>query len=136
MDQFDLERQAEPDRTMAQPGATADEVITAATPLDTPTKGCSWLLYRSYIALALEYRLLLVAVNVSRVDTRRIAADGLAAHDFDTRVPDDLTAGQARVIVESHCGLVDACRAGGGATMACPTHGRFWLVQACRITGR
>ena len=75
--------------------------------------------------MALEYRLPLVAVNVSCVDTRRIAADGLAAHGFDTRVPDDLTAGQARVIVESHCSLIDAGRAGSSRTMACATHGRF-----------
>ena len=109
MEQFDRERQADSDCAMAQPGARADEVIAAATPADTLTKRWSWLLYRPCIALTLEYRVPLVAVNVSCVDTRRIAADGLAAHDFDTRVPDDLTASQARTIVESHCSRVDTC---------------------------
>ena len=83
MEQFDRERQADLDRAMAQPGATADEVIAAATPADASMQGWSWPLYRPYIALALEYRLPLVAANVSRVDARRIAADGLAAHGFE-----------------------------------------------------
>ena len=113
MEQFDRDRQADLDRAMAQPGATADEVIAAATPADASMQGWSWPLYRPYVALALEYRLPLVAANVSRVDTRRIAADGLAAHGFEARVPDDLAAGQARAIVEGHCGLIDAAQAGG-----------------------
>ena len=113
MEQFDRERQADLDRAMARPGATADEVIAAATPADASMQGWSWPLYRPYVALALEYRLPLVAANVSRVDTRRIAADGLAAYGFEARVPDDLAAGQARAIVEGHCGLIDAAQAGG-----------------------
>ena len=113
MEQFDRERQADLDRVMARPGATADEVIAAATPADASMQGWSWPLYRPYIALALEYRLPLVAANVSRVDTRRIAADCLAAHGFEARVPDDLAAGQVRAIVEGHCGLIDAAQAGG-----------------------
>ena len=112
MEQFDRERQVDLDRAMAQPGAMADDVIAAAAPADALTQGWPWLLYKPYIALALEYRLLLVAANVSRDDSRRIAADGLAAHGFEARVPDDLAAGQARAIVEGHCGLVDAGQAG------------------------
>ena len=113
MEQFDRERQADLDRVTAQPGATADGVIAAATPADASMQGWSWPLYRPYVALALEYRLPLVAANVSRADTRRIAADGLAAHGFEARVPDDLAAGQARAIVEGHCGLIDAAQAEG-----------------------
>ena len=113
MEQFDRERQADLDRAMAQPGATADEVIAAAAqPADVPMQGWPWPLYRPYVALALEYRLPLVAANVSRLDARRIAADGLAAHGFDGRVPHDVAAGQTRAIVESHCGLVNAAQAG------------------------
>ena len=113
MEQFDRERQADLDRAMARPGATADEVIAAATPSGPATQGWPWALYRPYVALALDYRLPLVAANVSRADTRRIAADGLAAHGFDARVPDDIAAAQARAMVDSHCGLIDASRAGG-----------------------
>ena len=113
MEQFDRERQADLDRVMARPGAAVDEVIAAAAPAGAPMPGWSWPDYRPYIALALEYRLPLVAANVSRADTRHIAADGLAAHGFEARVPDDLAAGQARAIVESHCGLIDAAQAGG-----------------------
>ena len=86
MEQFDRERQADLDRARTQPGATADEVIAAATPADASTQGWSWPLYRPYIALALEYRLPVVAANVPRVDARRIAAGGLAAHGFEARV--------------------------------------------------
>ena len=113
MEQFDRERQADLDRAMARPGATADEVIAAATPADASMQGWSWPLYRPYVALALEYRLPLVAANVSRVDTRRIVADGLAAHGFQARVPDDVAAGQARAIVEGHCGLIGIAQAAG-----------------------
>ena len=113
MEQFDRERQADLDRVMTRPGATADEVIAAAAPADASTQGWPWPLYRPYIALAFEYRLPLVATNVSRVDARRIAADGLAAHGFQARVPDDLAAGHARAIVEGHCGLIDAAQASG-----------------------
>ena len=74
MEQFDRERQADLDRAMAQPGATADEVIAAATPADASMQGWSWPLYRPYVALALEYRLPLVAANVSRVDTASTSA--------------------------------------------------------------
>ena len=121
MEQFDRERQADLDRAMAQPGAMADGVIAAATPADASIQGWSWPLYRPYVALALEYRLPLVAANVSRADTRRIASDGLAAHGFQARMPDDLAAGQARAIVEGHCGLIDTAQAGGlvAAQVAC-----------------
>lgn len=108
MEQVDRERQADLDRARARPGAEADAVIAAAAP---PPQGWDWALYRPYVALALDHGLPLVAANVSRADTRRVIADGLAAHGFDAAVPDDLLAAQARAIVQGHCGLIDDAQA-------------------------
>ena len=111
MEQFDRERQPELDRTLARPGVTADDVIAAAGGGTASASGWSWPLYRPYIALAIEYRLNLVAANVSRSDTRRVVAGGLASLDFDARVPADIEAPQAQALVESHCGLLEARQA-------------------------
>ncbi|HKX43138.1 MAG TPA: ChaN family lipoprotein [Burkholderiaceae bacterium] len=114
MEQFDRERQAELDRALAQPGASADSVIAGATGGGTSGAsgaGWTWSLYRPYIALAIEYRLTIVAANVSRADTRAIVRDGLAAHGFDANVPVDIEEIQARTIADSHCGLLDAADA-------------------------
>ena len=107
MEQFDRERQPDLDEALARPGVTADDVIAAASPGTASASGWSWPLYRPYIALAIEYRLPLVAANVSRSDTRRVVAGGLASLDFDARVPADIEAPQAQALVESHCGLIE-----------------------------
>ena len=106
MEQFDRERQTDIARVGARPGATADEVIAAGAPAAGVMSGWDWALYRPYVALALEYRLTLVAANVSRVDTRRVVQDGLAALGFDAAVPPDIELPQAQAIVASHCGLL------------------------------
>ena len=103
MEQFDRERQPELDRALAQPGASADSVVAAAA---APGQGWAWALYRPYIALAIEYRLPIVAANVSRADTRAIVQDGLAAHGFDANVPADIEKIQAGAMADSHCGLL------------------------------
>ena len=112
MEQFDRERQADLDRALAQPGATPDDVIAAATPADPAMQGWSWPLYKPYIALAIEYRLPIVAANVSRTDTRRVLKEGLSALGFDARVPADIDAAQASAIVAGHCGMIDRPQAG------------------------
>lgn len=105
MEQFDREQQAAIDRVLARPGADADAVIAAAWPQGGA--GWAWPLYRPFITLALQYRLRLVAANVSRADTRRVIAGGLAAAGFEPEVPADIAAAQAAAIVASHCGQVD-----------------------------
>jgi uncharacterized iron-regulated protein len=112
MEQFDRERQADLDRVLAQPGVTPDDVIAAASPADTAMTGWSWRFYRPYIALAIEYRLPVVAANVSRDDTRRVLKEGLPALGFEPNVPADIGAAQSSAIVDSHCGMVDARQAG------------------------
>lgn len=105
MEQFDRERQAALDAAMATPGAQADAVIAAGWP--PGRAGWDWTFYRPFVALALQYRLPLVAANVSRTDTRRIVSGGLAAAGFDPQVPPDIAQAQAGAIVASHCGQVD-----------------------------
>ena len=108
MEQFDRERQADIDTAMAQTGATADDVIRAAGAQGT---GWVWPLYRPFIALALEYRLPLVAANVSRADARRVSQDGLSATGFDTRVPAEIASYQTSTILASHCGMLNETQA-------------------------
>lgn len=105
MEQFDREQQPALDAALARPGADADAVIAAAWPQGGA--GWQWPLYRPVIALALQYRLPLVAANVSRADTRRVIGSGLAAAGFEAEVPADIADAQARAIVDSHCGQVD-----------------------------
>ncbi len=112
MEQFDRGRQADLDHALARPGVTADEVIAAATPADPAMQGWAWPFYKPYVALAIAYRLPLVAANVSRDDTRRVLEEGLPSLGFDARVPDDIGAAQASAIVDSHCGMIDAAMAG------------------------
>ena len=111
MEQFDRERQGDIDRVLARAGATADDLVAAGAPDATAMQGWAWPLYRPYLALALEYRLNIVAANVSRADTRRVVQAGLAALGFDAAVPPDIEAAQARAIVESHCGAIDDTQA-------------------------
>ena len=114
MEQFDREQQGAIDRALARPGARVEDVIAAGAPDAAAMQGWDWVLYRPYIALALERRLQIVAANVSRADARRVVQDGLpslASLGFDARVPSDIDAAQAQAIVASHCGLLDAAQA-------------------------
>jgi uncharacterized iron-regulated protein len=112
MEQFDRERQADLDRALARPGVTPDQVVAAASPGDPAMQGWSWPFYKPYIALAIAYRLPIVAANVSRADTRRVVKDGLHSLGFEAQVPTDIEAAQARAIADGHCGMIDAAMAG------------------------
>lgn len=112
MEPFDRERQADIDRarTAAQP-PSANAVIAAGGGDPGGSGGWNWAHYRPVIELALANDLPIVAANVSRPDTRRVIADGLAAHGFDPRVPPDILAAQAHEIEQTHCGRIDAALA-------------------------
>jgi uncharacterized iron-regulated protein len=111
MEQFDRERQGAIDAALSSPMATVDEVIAAGAPDKSSMQGWTWSFYRPYIALAIQYRLPLIAANVSRNDTRGIVKDGLSAHGFDATVPADIEAAQSQAIVDGHCGMIDAAQA-------------------------
>lgn len=112
MEQFDRERQGDIDRALAA-GADVAGVIAAGAGAGAGAGNSrwQWSLYEPLIALALRHQLPIVAANVSRADTRKIFADGLAAHGFDAQVPADIEAAQAAQIEQSHCGLIDAAMA-------------------------
>ena len=111
MEQFDRERQADIDRALARTGVTPDDVIAAGTPDGAAMQGWAWPLYRPFLALAIEYRLPIVAANVSRADTRRVLSEGLPALGFDAAVPPDIATAQAQAISDGHCGMLDDAQA-------------------------
>jgi uncharacterized iron-regulated protein len=110
MEQFDRERQGDIDR--AREGARGNDgagrVIAAAS---RPDAGWQWTFYKPFVERALEHGLPIVAVNVSREDTRGVIAKGLAAGGFDAEVPPDVEAGLAASIEAAHCGMVDGATA-------------------------
>ena len=118
LEQFDRERQAEIDLALqAAPGmppgdaefdTTLDTLVKIAGPAGA---GWDWALYRPVLRLALQYRLPVVAANVSRADARKVIAQGLAAAGFDATVPTDIASAQAAQIVASHCGQIGAAQA-------------------------
>ena len=94
MEQFDREQQDELDRALARPGATADAVIASAAAVSArPGQGWHWPFYRPYVALAIEYRLPIVAANVSRADARCVISEGLLVLGFDPNVLPDVAVG-------------------------------------------
>ncbi len=113
MEQFDRERQSEINEVLAQAGATADDVIQAA---GAQGVGWDWPRYRPFIALALEYRLPLIAANVSRADAKRVSQEGLAATGFNAAVPGAIESHQTTTILASHCGMLTQAQAGRMAT--------------------
>ena len=113
MEQFDRERQVDIDKALAQPGATANDVIKAAGAEGT---AWAWPPYRPFIAFALEYRLPLIAANVSRADARRVSQEGLVATGFDASVPAAIEAHQIETILASHCDMLNETQARRMAT--------------------
>ena len=119
MEQFDRERQADinhlqhalpaTDSGGAEHNGTLDALVQLGRQAGA---GWDWPLYRPYLHLALQYRLPIVAANVSRADARLVMQQGLAARGFDAAVPADIQQAQAEAIVQSHCGQVDTAQAG------------------------
>ena len=119
MEQFDRERQADINHllqavpAMDTGGAERDGPVDALMQLGRQASaGWDWPLYRPYLHLALQYRLPVVAANMSRADARLVMQHGLAARGFNAQVPADIQNAQAAAIVQSHCGQVDAALAG------------------------
>ena len=115
MEQFDRERQADIDRElqrapdMAPGDAEFNATVEALVKLgSTAGGGWQWDLYRPVLKLALQYRLPIVAANVSRAEARRVIQLGLGPTGYQPEVPADINAAQASEIEASHCGQVDA----------------------------
>lgn len=116
MEQFDREQQPAIERARRERPGDAGHVIEAATGASAAGPGgWDWALYRPFVALALEYRLPLVAANLSNADTARIVRGGLgsvfsaaelASLGLDRPVADEWQAAQEREIDRGHCGAL------------------------------
>ena len=112
MEQFDTDRQAALDAARRQFPNDARRVIDAASP---SPGGWDWALYEPAVALALQYRLPLLAANLSGAATGQIvrggyaagfAADRLAALGLTRPVDAEWQAAQEREIDAGHCGML------------------------------
>ncbi|MYN13038.1 hypothetical protein GSY71_07740 [Pusillimonas sp. TS35] len=112
MEQFDRERQADLDRAV-KTCADAACVIAAAS----GARGWNWDFYTPLITLALQYKLPLMAANLSRADAARIVRDGLpAVFDADAlralglqpAPAAALMRTQVQEVATSHCGMLPA----------------------------
>ena len=110
MEQFDTGQQAALDAAMRE-CADADCVVARAA----PTKSSwTWEYYTPVVALALEYRLPLLAANLSRADASKVVKDGFGAAlpaDLIARyrldaLPADVLAAQESEVRDSHCGML------------------------------
>lgn len=115
MEQFDREHQADIDQARLLRPLDADYLIERAAPhRGSRTVGWNWNYYRRYVALALQYRLPLLAANLSTADAEKIVSHGYAAV-FDPgslsalgldRVPPTLQSSQESEVDEGHCHLL------------------------------
>jgi uncharacterized iron-regulated protein len=112
MEQFDREHQADIERARSEHPLDASYLIDKAAPGHGKTgSGWNWEYYRPYVALALEYRVPLLAANLSRTDAEKIvedgysaAFDGAAVHSLGLdREPAPLLAAQEKEIDTGHC---------------------------------
>lgn len=80
MEQLDVEHQADIERARRERPDDVQHLLDLAAPR-TPgaTGGWNWDFYRPYIALALQYRLPLLAGNLSRADAEKVVKGGYAA---------------------------------------------------------
>ncbi len=108
-EQFDRERQGEIDRVLSE--KPADGVDRAGRLAALGGRGWNWDLYRPFLELALQYRLPIVAANLSRADAIRVSKEGFGAV-FDPAeqrrlgldpLSDDLLQAQEEAVEEGHC---------------------------------
>ena len=85
MEQFDREHQPDIERARRERPGDAQYLIDQAAPAGSMGTGWDWQYYRPFVALALEYDVPLIAMNLSMTDTGRIFKEGYsAAFDADT----------------------------------------------------
>ncbi len=109
MEQFDREHQG-------LLRTAQDQCITAACLTSQPwIESWEWPLYAPLIQLALDYKLPLLAVNVSRKDANRIVQGGYSAaldpdtiahYKLDQPLPEPLARQHRENIVEGHCNML------------------------------
>jgi uncharacterized iron-regulated protein len=111
---FDRERQAAIDAARRD-AATLERIEQAAR----PEKGWQWDWYASLVQTALDLHLPILALNLSRAEARRVAAESFAVlgHEVEARLALDAVWNAERQktlqrqLAESHCGHIDDQRA-------------------------
>jgi uncharacterized iron-regulated protein len=112
MEQFDREHQPDIERARSERPLDAGYLIEQAAPRDgKPGSGWNWEYYRPYVALALQYRVPLLAANLSRSDAEKIVEHGYssvfeaaAVHSLGLdRERPQLLAAQEQEIDVGHC---------------------------------
>lgn len=110
MEQFDIAQQAALDAAMQDCGDAACVVARVVA----GKSGWNWDFYQPVIALALEYKLPLLAANLSRGDASKVVKDGFAAalpaaliarYRLDA-LPAEVLAVQETEVRDSHCGAL------------------------------
>lgn len=116
MEQFDRERQPVLDAAMRE-CADAACVVARVAP---PKSGWTWEHYAPVIELAIDYRLPLLAANLSRADAREVMREGVSAalspaliarYRLDA-LPPALVAAQETEVRDSHCGQLPEAMVG------------------------
>ena len=110
MEQFDTSQQPALDAAMRE-CADAACVVARVAP---PKASWTWAYYQPVIALALEFKLPLLAANLSRGDASKVVKDGffaalpaelIARYRLDA-LPADVLAAQETEVRDSHCGAL------------------------------
>jgi uncharacterized iron-regulated protein len=108
-EQFDRERQVDIDRVLSDQSADDDNRVGRLVALGG--RGWDWKLYRPFLKFAIEYRLPVVAANLSRANAMRVSKQGFGAV-FDVAeqrqlgldpLPPDLLLMQQKEVDEGHC---------------------------------
>jgi uncharacterized iron-regulated protein len=111
MEQFDVENQTAIDNLLATPITTTNAIAEAG---QFNRKGWNWSFYEPMVAIALQAKLPITAINLSRSAARRIVNEGLEVFG-EQRMAElalDNTWDQKReevlrrAIIEGHCGSV------------------------------
>ena len=111
MEQFDRENQALLDAAMRE-CSDADCVVARAAP---GKSSWDWAFYTPVIALAMEYKLPLLAANLSRADASKVVKGGIASaldagtvnrYGLDKPVPVAVLAPQVEEVRIGHCGML------------------------------
>jgi uncharacterized iron-regulated protein len=113
MEQFDRENQALLDAALHE-CTDADCVVARAAP---GKSSWNWEFYKPVIALALKYKLPLLAANLSRADAGKVIQNGIASaldageisrYGLDKPLPSAVLAPQIEEVRTGHCGMLPA----------------------------
>jgi uncharacterized iron-regulated protein len=112
MEQFDREHQEDIERARRARPKDVQYLLDLAAPRNTKAGNWNWKFYRPFVALALEYDVPLIAVNLSRADAGKVVKDGYSAvFDADTLmslglnepIAQDWESAQEHEIEVGHC---------------------------------